>query len=86
MPVRRRRARRRASPETEAEAWALAFASGHDFLGTLEDFGLAGDEAVREAMPDAWARLGRLYLDRHHDPVIGTPWAQEAYGEPEQCR
>lgn len=91
MPRKQRRSKRRLDPVAEAEAWACAFATGHDFHGDLEPFGFpwggAEADAMRAAMPAAWARLGRLYLDYDmgrgfapHDR--GEPYALMQFGEP----
>ncbi len=90
MPRRQRQAKRRASPEAELEAWGMAFLSGHDFLGDLAPWGFPpgpdGTPAVRAAAGDAWARLGRMYLDRLDRHVYpDAPWAQKQFGEPKTC-
>ena len=67
MPVKRRRAKTRTDPMTEAKAWSVAFKSGYDFLGDLAEFGLHDDAAVRAAMVSntlarsqpAWKARGR---------------------------
>ncbi len=91
MPRKTRRAKRRTSPEAELEAWDMAFQSGHDFLGDLEPWGFPrgsdGSPAVRAAMPGAWARLGRMYLDRLDRRAFpDTPFALKQFGEPETCQ
>jgi len=56
--------KRRLDPVAEAELWATLFATGWDFFGDLKDLGIHDDEAARAALPEAWARLGRIFLDR----------------------
>jgi hypothetical protein len=86
MPRKSRRSKRRIDPFTEAEAWACAFHCQHDFFGDLAEFGLTDDKAVLEAMPDAWARLGGLFLHRAMGAGFnGEPFALTEYGEP-PCR
>ena len=76
MPVKRKRSKRRVDPVAEAEAWATAFASGHDFFNDLAPFGIEG-AAIREAMPEAWSRLGKIYIDRN----LGAGFAPHDAGE-----
>ena len=83
MPVKRRKSKRRMSPIAEAEAWAMAFRSGHDFLCDLDTFGLETDKQVTAAMPEAWARLGRIFIDHGlGEESNGPPFALEQFGEP----
>ena len=91
MPVKRRRGKRKLDPVTEAQAWACAFHCGHDFFGDLAEYGFpqgpGDDRAIQAAMPEAWGRLGRIFLDRGMgDDFNGEPWALEQFGEPETCR
>ncbi len=92
MPRRHRQAKRRVAPEAEAEAWATLFATGYDFFGALKEWGFerelfAPGTAARAAAPEAWARLGRIFLDRRMgDGFNGEPWALKQFGEPETCQ
>ncbi len=87
MPVKRRISKRRVSPDAEVEAWATAFATGWDFFGDLKPFGLETYDQIREAAPEAWKRLGRIFLDRRMgDDFNGPNWALEQIGEPETCQ
>jgi len=88
MPRRQRQAKRRASPEAELEAWATLFATGHDFFSDLKEWGFVRESfapgtAARAAAPEAWKRLGRIFLDRGlGDAFNGEPWALKQFGEP----
>ena len=86
MPVKRRSAKRRLDPLTEATAWACAFHCRYDFFSDLAEYGLHDDAAVLDAMPEAWARLGRIFLNRDLGAGYnGEPFALTEYGEP-PCR
>jgi hypothetical protein len=86
MPVKRHIAKRRISPEAELEAWEMMFSSGYDFFYALEELGYASEAEARAAAPEAWARLGRAFLesyDRDGERAMhGTPWAEEQFGVP----
>lgn len=86
MPVRRRSSKRRADPIAEAEAWACAFHCQFDFFGDLKEIGLADQAAVDAAMPEAWSRVGRIFLDRGlgdgFNQVEGTPYVLHKFGKP----
>lgn len=86
MPQNRRRTKRRADPVSEVEAWAATFAGGWDVFGDLRPFGLGTPAAIREAAPDAWRRLGRLYIDRDlgadFNSGTGGSWALTKFGQP----
>lgn len=102
MPVKRRKAKGRMTPREEAEFWGDYFDLGTFLLAGWEDrLGLAwippGDRegwAAREpkveaAGGDAWARLGRLYLDEglgNSAPRGRGRWALQTFGEPGRCR
>ncbi len=92
MPVKRRISKRRVSPDVEVEAWATLFATGHDFFCDLKEWGFVRESfapgtAARAAAPEAWARLGRIFLDRRMgDGFNGEPWALKQFGEPETCQ
>lgn len=88
MPVKRRAEKRRTDPIAEAGAWAEIFDAGYDFFGTLAESGVDLDEygrAETEAVRDAWARLGRLFLDSRLPDPHRVPWAQQQFGDP-PCR
>lgn len=91
MPRRQRQAKRRNSPEIEAEAWATLFATGRDFFDDLKEWGFrrelfAPGTAARAAAPEAWKRLGRIFLDRGlGDGFLCETWALKQFGEPETC-
>ena len=99
MPVKRRNPKHRITPEAEMEAWSMMFECGHDWFGDLEPFGFGGrdyDEEARDAAPQAWARLGELFLERREPTPFDTrpvpphlvgvvskkPWALYEFGEP----
>lgn len=87
MPVKRRANKRRIDPAVELEAWGPFFESGlPGFAGDLEELGHHDQEAMRAAAPDAWSRLGRLFLDRRER--ADQPWALREFGAPEavSCR
>ena len=100
MPVRRRKAKRRVNPATEAEAWESVFSCGCDFFGEAADLSGVAEpvsvwpqevraEAEKEwtaAARTAWGRVGRLYIETLHDPAAGEPWVLEQFGEPETCQ
>ena len=84
MPVKRRRPKRRADPETEMMLWAELFETGQEgFAGDLEELGFHSILQARAAAPDAWARLGGLFLATQHPE--GPVWALEQFGAP-QCQ
>jgi hypothetical protein len=86
MPVKRRLAKRRISPEAETAAWADLFSTGHDYFCDLEPFGFPGgdsDRAARQAARDAWRRFGADFM-RTWSGVV-PPWAFLEFGEP-PCR
>jgi hypothetical protein len=86
MPVKRRASKRRVDPMAEAWAWATAFHCKHDFFGDLAEFGLTEDKAILAAMPDAWRRLGGLFISHNlGDGFGGEAWALREFGEP-PCR
>ena len=86
MPAKRRLSKRRLDPVAEATAWACAFHCRHDFFSDLAEFGLHDDAAVLEAMPEAWRRLGRIFLNRDLGAGFhGEPFARREFGEP-GCR
>jgi hypothetical protein len=90
MPVKRRQSKRRNVAVAPLAAWALVFASGHDYLSELEDFGVYGDDEARDAARDAWAVHGAAFMDkwtsRKHNPHTAEchrlPWAFRQFGEP----
>ncbi len=88
MPRRQRQAKRRVSPEAEVEAWATLFATGHDFFSDLKEWGFEIElfdpgTAARAAAPEAWKRLGRMFIDRGlGDAFNGETWALRQFGEP----
>jgi hypothetical protein len=85
MPVKRRVSKRRLSPEDEMKAWSELFDVGYDFFQDLELLGLSEREA-RAAAPEAWRRLGHLFLDQWKPTdARAVPWALEEFGEP-RCR
>ena len=85
MPVKRRATKRRLDPVSEAESWACYFHCGFDLLCALHwDLGLDSREAIEAAAPDAWARLGRIYIDHGLGDGFDShePWALQQFGEP----
>lgn len=87
MPVKRRAAKRRVHHAAELAAWSGVFECEYDFFGDLEDFGISGDKAVREAAPEAWQRLGAEFMAGWKPTQVReTPWALEEFGEPGKCQ
>ena len=95
--AKRRTLKRRIDPKAQAEAWAMMFKSGYDFLQDAADFtGLKEprhvyppddrEEASRAwnaAARAAWRRVGHLHLAEHGAEDC---WALEQFGAPESCR
>jgi hypothetical protein len=87
MPVKSRRAKRRLDPAAELEAWAMTFETGRDYFNDLVPFcfphGSAGEDEVYAAAPEAWRRLGAMFMaiwePTAHRPL---PWALEEFGDP----
>ena len=88
MPRRRRLAKNRTISDHEAvRLWSTAFQCQWDFFNDLEALRLNTRAEVDAAMPEAWKRWGRLWLNtRVPEPFERTPWALENLGEPEQCQ
>ena len=99
MPVKRRKPKQRQTTEAEMEAWSVMFEGGHDWFGSLEPFGFTrndSDEEARAAAPEAWKRLGAMFLEEREPrpsdttPVpahlVGVvsmhPWALYEFGKP----
>jgi hypothetical protein len=92
MPVKRRQTKRRLGDAGEVQAWSELFACGYDFFGDLEPFGFPGrdaDRAARAAAPEAWKRLGKVYMETvwaaRGPGQPDTPWAVEQFGDPKEC-
>jgi hypothetical protein len=100
MPVKRRVAKRRFSPEDELAAWHEVFDVGCDFFGEAaqvaglrDPSGIVPRDEVEEvqaawlaATRDAWARLGAAFLATWKPTTHRlAPWALGAFGEP-PCR
>ena len=88
MPVKRRTAKRRVSPEREYMIWQSILASGRDFFRELPELGLAPEPGTQggapmEAARDAWAIYGNRILDEMpgRNPSW-EPWALRMFGEP----
>jgi hypothetical protein len=88
MPVKRRTAKRRVSPEREYIIWESLLLSGADFFGELPELGLEPESGTRGGTPieparEAWARYGRRILaelpNRNSD---WHPWALTHFREP----
>lgn len=82
MPVKRRASKRRVDPRAEVEAWETVFECEYDFFGDLEPWGFTSDEEKYAAAPDAWQRLGAMFLETYDNPDKPIPWALEAFGPP----
>jgi hypothetical protein len=79
-----RRSKRRMAPLHEAELWRCFFKTGSDLLCELRWAIFESDASIRAAEPDAWKRLGRIYLDNGlGDDLNGDhEWALAEFGEP----
>jgi hypothetical protein len=85
MPVKRRIAKLRITPEAELKAWRCFFKTGHDFFDDLKDVGYASEAEMLAAAPEVWSRLGRALLeewDLAERAIWGDPWALKEFGEP----
>jgi hypothetical protein len=85
VPVKRRIAKRRISPEAELKAWRMFFKSGYDYFDDLKDLGYRSEAEMLAAAPQVWARLGRAFLaqwDVEERAMRGDPWALEEFGTP----
>jgi hypothetical protein len=84
MPVRVRRQKRRGI--VRPEAWAMKFASGHDYLDCLAALGMPNDPEVWDkATREAWAAHGEDFLSRR-SPDAPEPWALRTHGDPRTCQ
>lgn len=84
MPVKRKAAKRRKDPAAEAAAWSDVFDAEFDFFGDLAASGVETDEhgrPSREAIQDAWFRLGAIHIEGR-DPDAHEPWALREFGWP----
>jgi hypothetical protein len=86
MPAKRRLAKRKISELDEAKLWSQLFTHGYDFFNNYPNLGFPHEYAMNLAAPEAWRRLGELYLaeilptlDR---PPALMPWALSTFGRP----
>ena len=87
MPVKRRTAKRRMTPAAELAEWHSWFECGVAFDGELDPLGFRTHEQMEAAAPEAWGRLGELFMAAWEPTdVRQTPWALEQFGEPKTCR
>jgi hypothetical protein len=67
----------------EAQKWEMAFASGWDFF---DDLRFKSDAEMRAHMPDAWHRLGEIFLDAFQPtprrPTVESTFAWLEFGPP----
>lgn len=92
MPVKRRPGKRRIGDAAEVEAWSELFTCGYDYFGDLRPYGFHGagdaDREARAAAPEAWKRLGKVYLEtvwanrNRSDGQRQMPWAVQEFGKP----
>jgi hypothetical protein len=88
MPVKKRLGKKRIGETEECALWADLFATGYSafFAGDLEDLNFPDKYAANRAAPEAWTRLGRIYMETIW-PTLGKPaalrpWAYEVFGPP----
>ncbi len=85
MPVKRRVAKRRVDPQSEAAAWECLFDTGYDFFRDLADVEVETDaygQVSRETAEAAWQRLGGFFLRDHVPDPHRQPWALAQFGDP----
>lgn len=94
IPVKRRRSKRRVSDLALAEAWAMTFRGGYDFMGDLQDLGISeaamSRDVFRAAAAEAWDKFGLAFLARW-EPDVTTPtadrlWAVQEFGLPREVK
>jgi hypothetical protein len=79
-------AKRRVDPAIELQDWENWFEWGREgFAGELWDYGLRTTEDTLAAMPEAWPRLGAMFLDQRKPNFRPVPYALEHFGDP-RCR
>lgn len=79
----KRRISKRRQSAAPVEAWNILFASGHDFLRQLEDYGFPDEAAAREGAREAWRVHGPAFMENWQGTdAQPRPWALDTFGEP----
>jgi len=88
MPVKRRTAKRRVSPEREYMIWQSLLTTGWDFFDELHELGLEPEPGTNnrtpvEAARAAWSIYGsRILAELPNRNADWHPWAQRMFGDP----
>ena len=83
MPVKRRNAKRRASPAHLLMLWGEWFEHGWSgFAGEEEEELQELVRDIRQAIEPAWREFGAQFLRDRDARNTGVPWALAKFGEP----